>query len=851
MRKIKKALSFIMVIAMITSLSACKIKDDPGKDIKINTDNGKYISENIGTSLSGKDFIKNIKTTYASSTEGDVSYLEPIYSVSNNEFFEFEASEEAGYKAYKAFEVWAKPGYEEYRQSFCKCTYENGKIKVVADGAIEIDEKGTHNAEEGNWGSYNKLYLVQLINLNTGEDLVKPFVTPFTIRHDLDAPVIKQTVSDTNTYKISWEPVVGATEYRVYRHFGENNFELEVTTTNTEVLSTEFNRQNRKDTYTDLINQDLGLTNEDKINLFMNNGVKPLDDTDGKYVVIAIDSFGNSSGISNVVNIHDISNMLPYKIDTVDGKITINISKASDLPTYVQVEMLDGSKSNMIINYHGAKASKFEGYSWIQPTVVNTDFSRFIIEITGIEYEDMMESISDVTDRQDSLIVQAPRTNDITQEVFPEAPAINRDEENREIQEIISTEIELVDRNDNSDISDIIETNTDEGIPNANGNTGTDNELSDIPEPVPAPAPETTPNTDGLVVTPDGYTTVDLMLEEAAEVQNRLALFGDSLDKVAFARNDLQSWIASCLIANMDVITIPVSVFPDAANLDYVSTLFAEAYRQNPTSGMITDMGFAFDYESIVVKYAEDTETRLNKATKELESANQIANQLLQGNDSEYDKILALNNYICGIATYDMDSSATDVDMNNMSEAFIDAHTPYGILCNNYGVCESYAESMLLIGRLMGLDIRCVFGTLCGGGHEWNKVKIGDNWYIVDTTNNDSTIISNAFLNVTDKQTEGILAEDKSAMIEELQANDDSYEYYTKHGLIGSNPIEVSDILIKELNSGARKVGVRMTSKFEDTDYSEVAKAIMTKFSTDCYMGAFNGIIIISMDEIK
>lgn len=56
------------------------------------------------------------------------------------------------------------------------------------------------------------------------------------------------------------------------------------------------------------------------------------------------------------------------------------------------------------------------------------------------------------------------------------------------------------------------------------------------------------------------------------------------------------------------------------------------------------------------------------------------------------------------VASVCSDSMSTEVDMDSLTEGFIDAHTPYGILCNNYGVCESYSEAFILTSRMAGPD---------------------------------------------------------------------------------------------------------------------------------------------------
>ncbi|MBQ7968200.1 MAG: hypothetical protein IJ292_00050, partial [Clostridia bacterium] len=65
-----------------------------------------------------------------------------------------------------------------------------------------------------------------------------------------------------------------------------------------------------------------------------------------------------------------------------------------------------------------------------------------------------------------------------------------------------------------------------------------------------------------------------------------------------------------------------------------------------------------------------------------------------------------------------------------------DNWTAYGILVNGYGVCESYAEAFQTLCKAVGIPCTGVIGT-AGGGHKWNAVKIGGEWYQCDITFDD------------------------------------------------------------------------------------------------------------------
>ena len=62
------------------------------------------------------------------------------------------------------------------------------------------------------------------------------------------------------------------------------------------------------------------------------------------------------------------------------------------------------------------------------------------------------------------------------------------------------------------------------------------------------------------------------------------------------------------------------------------------------------------------------------------------------------------------------------------------AHNLVGCAKYNLGVCESYAETFMLLCRLYDVNAIIVSGTGGGEVHAWNMVSIDGAWYVVDAT---------------------------------------------------------------------------------------------------------------------
>ncbi len=806
------------------------------------------------------DVLDFIRSKYATSSLPE-DYNQPLYDLPHDHVFEFECSEEAGYIAYDAFKVYDNSDYENVGgMVYNRNVYEDGKIKVVPDGALYLNENGSSNTNDGTWGSLNQLYLVQYIDLTTGEKLEKPLVTPFTVEHEVQAPMIQQGVDEKNSYVISWEPVEGAVEYRIYEHFGNVGYKLECTTSETAVSVEEFESQKRTEEYLDLLRKDLEESGyntslrEEGI-AYMNKGVKFDDEMeDGYFVVVAVDSEGKQSGISNIVDVRDIAGQLPYTI--ADTVVEVDITDVNDIPAYVNVEMVDGSIQQMIIDFHGAKTYTYEDDQLkmsIQAGVANTLFNDFLISIHGMKYEDVMADISVVVEREDELLSRVgggetpkvTRVNVTTEETEEkieeskksEVPTTGTPEvEPTEAPEVEPTEAPTEEPTEEptaepteAPTAEPTEAPTAEPTeeptaepteePTAEPTEEPTAEPTEEPtkeptaepteeptaEPTEAPTAEPTKAPVAVEVDEEASKYVQLFQDVSGNVQTGIQMLGaEKVESVLYASNDMGAWMAMCLMTQSEVIPVPIEIFPDAANIDYVYAVLTEAFRQNPTAGMINNFGYSPDYQAIIIEYTEDRAVRLEKTQKELQAAYDIANQITDSGMTDYEKVFALNEYFRINASYDFDSTSTEIEDNStLSEQFIDAHTPYGIICLNYGVCESYSEAFALTARMAGLEAMCDFGTLHGGAHEWNRVKVDDSWCILDVTNNDIDYFTNGLLNVSEEQVEGILVSNNGAYLDyqNYAAKDETKEYYYMDGRAFEQLDDVAEEIAKQLES--------------------------------------------------
>lgn len=99
---------------------------------------------------------------------------------------------------------------------------------------------------------------------------------------------------------------------------------------------------------------------------------------------------------------------------------------------------------------------------------------------------------------------------------------------------------------------------------------------------------------------------------------------------------------------------------------------------------------------------------------------------------SDYDKAVAINNYICRVVDYAYENGVED-------KAAYSACLTYG-----KAICTGYAHAFDCLCTIAGVYSNQVGGLSDGGAHSWNYVLIGDTKYWVDVTYNDTS--NNAYL---------------------------------------------------------------------------------------------------------
>ncbi len=127
------------------------------------------------------------------------------------------------------------------------------------------------------------------------------------------------------------------------------------------------------------------------------------------------------------------------------------------------------------------------------------------------------------------------------------------------------------------------------------------------------------------------------------------------------------------------------------------------------------------------------------KAEAFYEEAKDILRRIINDDMTDYEKTLAIFEYIVDSVDYDYDAYAAidSGDTANNVCYFLE-----GVFEYNRAVCDGKSKAFVLLCRIEGIECLRDFGaSLTGGaGHAWNYVKINGTWYMVDTTAGDAGV---------------------------------------------------------------------------------------------------------------
>jgi hypothetical protein len=196
--------------------------------------------------------------------------------------------------------------------------------------------------------------------------------------------------------------------------------------------------------------------------------------------------------------------------------------------------------------------------------------------------------------------------------------------------------------------------------------------------------------------------------------------------------------------------------------------------------------------------------------------------------DNTATKVKKIHDYIASITEYSIEAPESD--------------NIYGVFKNGLAKCDGYARAFNFLAEKAGIETVMSVGLPViktdDTGHAWNKVKIGNSWYVVDVTNNDRDdslgFITYDYFMVSDSEYGKSFEEIDDQYITEPIANNSKNSYYSQKKLIAETA-EDALALIKSQAGKAKSapfiVSVQLTSDAEFTRLVNALKADSTLFS--------------------
>ncbi|GAA0789635.1 hypothetical protein GCM10008909_25630 [Hathewaya limosa] len=166
---------------------------------------------------------------------------------------------------------------------------------------------------------------------------------------------------------------------------------------------------------------------------------------------------------------------------------------------------------------------------------------------------------------------------------------------------------------------------------------------------------------------------------------------------------------------------------------DAMVELGGEDYGKPTASASIRGyQGQAEQEITIKFTYMRDITTVRKQKEAVEEEVKRIVKEVIKDGMTDFQKELALHDYIVKNADYNMAGL-------NKNPIDLEDHNAYGVLILHKGVCESYAKAMQLLLKEVGIECKYATGKSKhdgrpGGGHAWNMVKLDNEWYNLDAT---------------------------------------------------------------------------------------------------------------------
>ena len=189
----------------------------------------------------------------------------------------------------------------------------------------------------------------------------------------------------------------------------------------------------------------------------------------------------------------------------------------------------------------------------------------------------------------------------------------------------------------------------------------------------------------------------------------------------------------------------------DARNEDHV--YFSDTYYLTTNVSTSEELYWAVENKiTPIVKPGSRAEAVYNEAKA-------VLNEIIKDDMTDYQKALAIFEWICLNTVYDYSDAETQFKYYGVYYTENPAYYLEGVFLTGIAVCDGYSKAYSLMCNMEGIDCIRIVGSVTSGAsmglHAWNKVLINEKYYAVDITwteimAGDAEVLSHKYFMIAD-----------------------------------------------------------------------------------------------------
>ncbi len=218
------------------------------------------------------------------------------------------------------------------------------------------------------------------------------------------------------------------------------------------------------------------------------------------------------------------------------------------------------------------------------------------------------------------------------------------------------------------------------------------------------------------------------------------------------------------------------------------------------------------------------------------DEADRIAGEILLEEMTDYEKVVAVHDYIVNNTQYKVQGSEFPTN---------EPYTAFGSLIQGVAVCQGYSEAVNMLLYRSG-----IYSTLVRGegksydwiNHAWNLVKLGKGYYHIDTTFDDPVlqdgkeVLRYSYLNVTDEE----------ISVDHIWETDDyppcsstEYNFFYMNDLVVQTKQEFTQRVTRAIEEGKMEIMLKVVD-YRKEDYMDISDIVFDTNRVQSYRRDFN-----------